>query len=282
LEFSYYPGCSLESSAKEYNQSAISVAKALGITFNEIEDWVCCGATSAHSTNHKLSYALPALNIALAQKDGNDIVVPCASCYSRLKKTDLLLKNNLEERKEIEDIAEFKYEGKLGIMSILELFAKKIPKEELKNRMKKNLSGLRLACYYGCLTVRPAEICFENPENPDSMDNIVKAIGADPVRWSYKTECCGASLSLTATSTVNKMVARIVDMAAEAGANAIVTACPLCQMNLEVRRSESSSNMPVFYFTELIALALGIPECKDWFAKHIVDPRELLKSLSLI
>ncbi|NTW04915.1 MAG: heterodisulfide reductase subunit B [Peptococcaceae bacterium] len=282
MEFSYYPGCSLESSAKEYNQSAMAVAKALGITLNEIEDWVCCGATSAHSTNHKLSYALPAINISLAQNAGNDIVVPCASCYSRLKKTDLLLRNNPEERKEIEDIADFNYEGKLEIVSVLELFAKKLPKEELKSKVKKNLSGLKLACYYGCLTVRPPEICFENPENPDSMDTVMKAIGAEPVRWSYKTECCGASLSLTATGTVNKMVARIVDMAAEAGANAIVTACPLCQMNLEVRRNESNSNMPVFYFTELIALALGIPECKDWFAKHIVDPRQLLKSLSLI
>lgn len=282
MEFSYYPGCSLESNAKEYNLSALSVAKTLGMTFTEIDDWVCCGATSAHSTNHLLSYALPAANLALAQNSGRDIVVPCASCYSRLKKTDLVLRNDSDKKKELEDIVDFTYNGQVGVMSLLEAFATKVAPEELKNKLVKPLEGLKVACYYGCLTQRPAEICFEDHENPSSMDNLMKNIGAIPVNWSYKSECCGASLSLTATGTVKKMTGRILDMANEAGAQAVVTACPLCQMNLEVRRDESQSNLPVFYFTELLGLALGIPETKNWLAKHIVDPRPLLTSLSLL
>ncbi len=282
MEFSYYPGCSLESSAQEYNKSALSVAKALGMTFKEIDDWICCGATSAHSTNELLSYALPAANIALAQSSGLDVVIPCASCYSRLKKTDILLKKDSEKKKTIEDVANFTYSGQVGIMSLLETFATKISTKDLKDRLVKPLEGLKVACYYGCLTSRPAEISFEDPENPTSMDNLMNNIGAEALRWSYKTDCCGASLSLTATNTVNKMVGKILNMADEAGAQAVVTACPLCQMNLEVRRSDSKSNLPVFYFTELIGLALGLSDAEKWFSKHIVDPRPLLRSLSLI
>lgn len=282
MEFSYYPGCSLESSAKEYNESAVSVGKALGMTFKEIDDWICCGATSAHSTNNLLSYALPATNIALAQNNGLDIVVPCASCYSRLKKTDLLLKNDLEKKKKIEEAADFSYKGTIEVMSLLETFATKTDMKELKSKVVRPLEGLKVACYYGCLMVRPKEICFEDHENPSSMDNLMKAVGAEPINWSYKTECCGASFSLTATDTVKKMVNRLLAMAAEAGAQALVTACPLCQMNLEVRRGDSNNNLPVYFFTELIGVALGLPDCENWLSKHIVDPRPLLKSLSLI
>jgi len=281
LDLTYYPGCSLESSALEYNYSALSVGKALGLNLIELEDWVCCGATSAHSTNQLLSYSLPARNIALAQKAGLDITVPCAACYSRLKKTDHILRNDQSKKNELESIVEFKYSGNVNVMSMLETISKVGP-DEIKRHVVKPLEGLKVACYYGCLLVRPPEIsAFDNCENPKSMDNIMKSIGASPLKWSYKTDCCGASLSLTASHIVSKMVTRLLDMAKEAGAQAIVTACPLCQMNLETRRESNKTTMPAFYFTELIGLSLGLSESNKWFSKHIVDPFPLLKTLSL-
>lgn len=282
MELSYYPGCSLESSAKEYNQSALSVAGALEISLTEVEDWICCGATSAHSTNQLLAYALPAVNIALAQEAGRDLVVPCASCYSRIKKTDHLLRTEPDRRKQLEDVVSFSFTGRVGVMSLLEAFATKVGPGEIARRVVRPLEGLKLVCYYGCLLVRPPEITrFDNPENPGSLDSLMAATGARPLMWSYKTECCGANLGLTATDAVREMVSRLLEMAAEAGAEAIVTACPLCQMNLEVRRKNNHKNIPVFFFTELMGLAMGLEDSGRWFAKHMVDPFPLLRSLSL-
>ncbi len=282
MNLSYYPGCSLESSAREYNLSALSVASALGLSLTEIEDWICCGATSAHSTNQLLAYALPAANIALAQQAGRDLVVPCASCYNRLKKTDHVLRNDPARRRQLEEVVNFTFTGRIGVMSLLEAFTVRIGAEEISRRVVRPLEGLRLACYYGCLLVRPHHVTgFDNPENPRSLDALMAGTGARPLSWSYKTECCGANLGLTVGDAVRQMVSRLLEMAEEAGAQAIVTACPLCQMNLEVRRPNNRNGIPAFYFTELIGLALGLKESGSWFARHIVDPLPLLRSLSL-
>lgn len=282
MELSYYPGCSLEASAKEYNLSVQAVCKALGIELKELEDWVCCGATSAHSTNHLLSIALPAQNLALSQEAGLDLAVPCAACFNRMKRTDHALRYDEEKRKELEEIVDFKYTGDVKVMSMLEAVVSGLGIDAVKKKVTQPLTGLKLACYYGCLLVRPPEItCFDKPENPMSMDNLMKGLGASPVKWSYKTDCCGANLGLTASAVVEKMVTRILDAAEEAGAQAIVTACPLCQTNLEIRRQNRTSGLPAFYFTELIGVALGLPDSKNWFVKHFVDPTPLLRSLSL-
>ncbi|MCL6610691.1 MAG: CoB--CoM heterodisulfide reductase iron-sulfur subunit B family protein [Peptococcaceae bacterium] len=282
MDFSYYPGCSLESSAREYHLSAVAVSRALGLNLVELEDWICCGATSAHSTNQLLAYSLPASNIALAQQAGHDLVVPCAACYSRLKRTDHVLRNDLCRREELEQVVGFKYNGSVNVMSLLEAFTTRLGPDAIEKHVKVPLEGLKLACFYGCLIVRPPEITrFDNPENPTSLDVLMKSIGASPLMWSYKTECCGANLSLTAGSTVKKMVTRLLEMAEEAGAQAIVTACPLCQMNIELRRENNNGCLPSFYFTELIGLALGITNSKKWLTKHLVDPFPLLRSLSL-
>jgi len=282
LDLSYYPGCSLESTAREYNNSAVAASKALGLNLIELEDWVCCGATSAHSTNQLLSYSLPAVNLAIAQKAGRDLAVPCAACYSRLKKTDHVLRNDQCKKQELEKSADFKYSGGVKVMSLLEAYATRLGADKVKAQVKKPLEGLKVACFYGCLLVRPPEVtCFDNPENPRSMDHLMKAAGADPVKWSYRTDCCGANLSLTTSQTVQKMVDRLLDMAEEAGAQAMVTACPLCQTNLETRRGSRKDRLPSFYFTELLGIALGLTNYKDWLSKHIVDPLPLLRSLKL-
>lgn len=282
MDLSYYPGCSLESSAKEYNLSAMSVGKALGLNLVEIEDWICCGASSAHGSSQLLAQALPARNIAIAQKSGRDLTIPCAACFNRIKKADHILRNDQCRRKQLEDVVDFQFTGQVNILSLLELFSTRINPEEIKRQVKNPLEGMKLACYYGCLLVRPPEIThFDNPDNPQSLDNLMKSIGATPVMWSYKTECCGGNLSITAGETVKNLVTRLLNMATEAGAQAIVTACPLCQMNIEIRRDGSKTNLPAFYFTELMGLALGLTESKNWLEKHIVNPFPLLRSMSV-
>jgi len=281
MRFSYYPGCSLEATAKEYGHSAKYVCEALGIELVELPDWSCCGATSAHNINHLLAVALPARNITLAQKEGFDLVTPCSACYSRLKKADYLLRLNKEILQETENLLEGKFTGAIQIYSLLEILANLYGPQKIGRHVKKPLTGLKVVCYYGCLLVRPREITgFDQEENPSSMDTLIAATGAEVKTWSYKTECCGASQGITNRSYSFRLVNTLLEMAIEAGAQAIVTACPLCQSNLEMRRNPDFK-IPSFYFTELIALALGFPLKKLWFKKHLVNPLPLLHSLSL-
>ncbi|WP_347491148.1 CoB--CoM heterodisulfide reductase iron-sulfur subunit B family protein [Desulfoscipio sp. XC116] len=282
MKLSYFPGCSLGSTAKEYDMSARIACQALGMDLVELNDWVCCGATSAHSTNHLLSVALPSRNVALAQETGLDLAIPCSACYSRVKKADYVLRNDDDMRKEIESIVDFKYNGNINVVSLLEAITNQIGTDAIAKRVQKPLTGLKVVCFYGCLLVRPPKVTnFDNPENPMSMDRIVKALGAEPIPWSYKTDCCGANLGLTSTKVVQGMVNRLIEAAKEVEAMAIVTSCPLCQSNLEMRRKERGTDLPAFYFTELIGLALGLKETKKWLNLHLINPNPLLQSLSL-
>jgi len=280
LKLSYFPGCSLGATAKEYDMSARAACQGLGIELVELDDWVCCGATSGHSTNHMLSVALPSQNVALAQRAGMDLAIPCSACYNRVKKADYVLRNDDKMRQEIEDIVDFKYNDNVNVLSLLEVVSQ-LGEKAIAEKVQKPLKGLKVVCYYGCLLVRPPQVtCFDNTEFPMSLDKIVKALGAEPIKWSYKTECCGASLSLTNKDVVHGMVGRIIDAAKEVEAMAIVTACPLCQSNLEMRQAKGT-DLPAFYFTELIGLALGLPVTKKWLNLHLVNPNPLLQSLSL-
>lgn len=282
MKLSYFPGCSLGSTAKEYDLSARAACRALGLELVELKDWVCCGATSAHSTNHLLSIALPSRNLALAQEAGMDLAIPCSACYSRVKKADYTMRNNEAMRKEIEDIVEFNYNGKVNVYSLIEALVNNIGVDAIGKSVKKPLTGLKVVCFYGCLLVRPPEVTrFDNSENPVSLDKVVKALGAEAIPWSYKTDCCGANLGLTSSEVVQGMVGRLLEAAQEAGAMAIVTACLLCQSNLEMRRKQRGTDLPAFYFTELIGMALDLPEWKKWLNLHLIDPWPLLRSLSL-
>jgi len=281
MKFTYYPGCSLESTAREYNQSTRQVCQALDIQLIELSDWNCCGATSAHNTNRLLAELLPARNLHIAQQIGHDVAVPCSACYSRLKKADYLLRHDEHRRAEIERAIGFKFDGSVQVYHLLEALAVKFGIKKIAAGVKKPLSGLKAACYYGCLIVRPPHITnFDRPENPMVMDELVGALGAEACRWSYKTDCCSSNQGLVNAQIARKVVDRILLAAVEAGANAVVTACPLCQTALEMRRSPEIT-IPSFYFTELIGIALDLPGRKDWFNKHLVDPTPLLQDLSL-
>lgn len=282
MRFAYYPGCSLESTAKEFDQSIRAVCKAMEVELVELPDWICCGSTSAHSTNSGLAINLPAQNLAIAEKLGLDPVVPCSACYNRLKTAEHTIKNDADTKKSVENVLGYQFSGNVTTKSALEAFTRDIGLDVISKRVTKKLTGLKVVCYYGCLTSRPKDVvAFEDPENPQSMDQLVKTLGAEPLKWSYKNDCCGASLSITRSDMVYGMTGRILAGAVEAGAMAVVTTCPLCQTNLETRR-QPGIDIPVFYFTELMGLAFDLPEAKNWLKRHMVDPTPLIQSLASV
>ena len=259
------------------------MSRALGIELKEVEDWSCCGATSAHSTNFKLSVALPARNLMIAEKgEAKEVMVPCAACFNRFKMAQHHLDHDESLKKEVEGIVGQKYTGGLKIKNPIDVLYNDIGLDTLAEKVTKKLVGLRPVSYYGCLLVRPPEVCqFEKYENPYMLDDILKTLGADVKPWSYKTDCCGGSLTISRTDIVGKLVDKLMTMAREAGANCVVTACPVCMTNLDARASENL-RLPVFYFTELVALALGLQGTATWFKLHNVDPVPLVSSLGLV
>jgi len=283
IKYGYYPGCSLESTAKEYDLSMHVTAKLLDVDLAELHDWNCCGASSGHCTNYELSLALPARNLAIAEKAGLNVAVACAACYLRFKQTNHDLKKNEALRKKVEELIEMPYKGNVEVKHLLEVFAREVGLDEVKKRVKKPLKGLKLAAYYGCYLVRPPDITqFDNPEQPMLMDNLLAAIGADPVDYTHKVECCGGSLLLGRIDIVQKLVNDICEAALDAGAQAIVTACPLCMANLDTRQPKTK--VPIIHFSELTGLALGAEpkQYNIWLKKHINSPIPILKSKGLI
>ncbi len=282
MRYWYYPGCSLHSTGREYDLSARAVAQALGIELIELEDWNCCGASSVHGLySHEAALALPARNVMLAQAKSLDIAIPCADCFYHSAAADQRLRNDDTFRTEIETTLALTYHGGARPRTLLDVFGTDVPTETLAARVKRPLEGLRSASYYGCLLVRPPDLAgrWDDPEHPTVMDGILRALGSIPVRWSYSVECCGASLSIGRSDIVSRLVGRIVAGAVEAGANCIVTACPMCQANLDGRQDTSNVPLPVFYFTELMGLALGCDGTDRWLKRHLTDPRPVLTRL---
>ena len=264
--YAYFPGCSMDSTAVTYKKSFEYIAAKTGLDLKEIPDWSCCGSTAAHTKNEKMAYALAARNLALAEKHfpGLDVVTPCAACYSRLRYANYAARKNEDLRQGIEEILQMEYKAEPEVLNFLDLFSDPDLQEEIRNGIKRQLKGLKAACYYGCLMSRPREVTGEtDPENPMKMDEILRLVGVEPVIWDYKTECCGASHQVDAPEASRELIDRIFRNAQANHADIIVTACPLCNMNLDMREEEinrkfqRSYQIPVFQFTELIAIALG-------------------------
>lgn len=290
MKYAYFPGCSLHSTAKEYDLSTKAVAQALGIELIEIPDWVCCGATPAHITMHLLSLALPVKNLVQAKKmDSYEVVTCCAACFNRLKIANKFMETDPEHRAKVEKIVGEQYKGEVKVRHFLDVLVNEFGLNNLDKRLTKKLNGLKVACYYGCLLTRPPEVTeLDDLEEPHLIDDIMKVIGVEPVQWPYKTECCGASFSLTKTDIVLKLSGDILQMAYDDGAQAIVLACPLCQSNLDLRQAminkkyKKNFNMPIIYFTQLVGLALGVEPKRLGFEKHIVNPLPLLKEKGIL
>lgn len=280
--FSYYPGCTLHSTAREYGESTWAVCAELGLELREIPQWTCCGASSAHGANHMLALCLAAHNLALAQETGLDVAVPCAACFNRLKAAEVAV---------ADPVVGAKIELRLGaslqqlprVRPLLDVMVAFPGLAELQKRVQQPLAGLRTASYYGCLLVRPPQVTqFDDPEHPVLLDQLMRALGTTPVEWSYATECCGGSLSISRTQVVSYLVNELVHHAREAGAHALVTACPMCQLNLESRQGPETGRIPIFYFTELVGLALGLKDTQRWFRRHLISPFPLLRQVGLV
>jgi len=291
MEIAYYPGCSLHASSELYDIQCKLVFGKLGLELKEIEDWNCCGATAASKTNEFLSIALPARNLGIADATGlSEIVIPCSSCYSRTLVSQKRLATDSALKASINEELDQKDQGTIKVSSILEVLRPKVVSGEIAIKAVKKLAGLKPACYYGCLLTRfPMEIEVpDNVENPQGMEIVCKALGAEPIDWSYKTDCCGASGAYNDAAQSKLLMSRIFKDAADRGANCIVTTCPLCQMNVDAYQDEIGGKygidkrLPVYFITELIGISMGIDPVVMQVDRHFVNAIDLLKELKLI
>ena len=268
MKYQYYPGCSLEATALEYNLSTRAVMATLGAELIEIEDWTCCGASAAHSTSYLLSLALPARNLAIAEKNDavTDMLVPCSACYLNLMKVEEKTRSEpdvLEKVNTILNEDQLQIGGRIHVRHLLDVIVNDLGRETICNNLKRALTGFRIAPYYGCQCLRPY-VVFDDPEEPRSMEPLIEAAGAQVHPWNMAGKCCGASHINTKMDVGMKLVTAILQDAK--GADAIVTVCPMCQMNLEAyqqkisRRQNENISMTVLYLPQLIGLALGLSE----------------------
>ena len=274
MKIGYYPGCSLESTAREYDLSFRAVASKVGLELVEIPDWNCCGASSAHAVDPLLAVALPARNLMIAEAMGIDVTAPCAACFLRLMESQKRMDEDVPLRKEIEEVLGRRYRGFVKVYHPLTVFSQAAIKKKIKGAIVNKLKGLRVVCYYGCYLVRPPETTrFADPENPMVMDELIGLTGAQVLDWSWKVDCCGGGHALLRPELVEPLVNEIMDGARKAEAHAIVTACPLCQSNLETRQ-KGSNVLPIFYFPELLGLAMGLTkEAEGWWRRHLIQPK---------
>ncbi|MBN1367755.1 MAG: CoB--CoM heterodisulfide reductase iron-sulfur subunit B family protein [Dehalococcoidales bacterium] len=273
--YAYYPGCTQETTAKEYNESVKAVCSVLDIQLKEIPGWICCGASSGHTTDYWLSHTLSGKNLALAEKLGIDTAVACPACYQRLVSTLKEFRAEAELKDKLPSLIGQPFEAKYNVRHILDIFCNDVGYDTIQSKVVKPLTGLKVVAYYGCYLVRPPALTgFDDAENPQTMDNLLQVIGTDVTDWRGKVSCCGGSHSFTLASSVKDMVSDIIAAAREVEAEAIVTACPLCQVNLETRQS-GNDKMPILYVTELLGLAMGL-DSKHWFERHLISPLKLL------
>ena len=276
MTLGFYPGCSLKGSSREYAESVLTVAKAFDINMKEISDWNCCGATAAHNMYRELSVSLPARILSLAEKQGfNEIVVPCAACYSRLTVTKHELLKDPGLKKTVVEANGLEYNGTVEVLNIIQMLNKYVT-PNLEARIVKPFNH-KVACYYGCYLVRPHEILnFDREEDPQSMDELMLKAGATPIDWAFKTECCGAGLSVSRTSSVGRLSGRIVGDAKDRGAEVMIVACPMCHSNLDMRRSSINTylgekvEIPVLYITQALGIAAGLDRKALGLQRHFV------------
>jgi heterodisulfide reductase subunit B2 len=276
----YYPGCALHGSSNDYGSSVSACLSALGVELRELDDWICCGATAAHSLNHKLAVSLPARNLAIAQRDGfRQVLAPCPMCSMELMKARRALGASETLRREVSEIVELDVSADVDVVNLIQIL-QNVGLETLRQKMVRPLEEFRPACYYGCLLTRPPEtLRFDDCENPSSMETILAELGAQPVEWNFKTECCGAGLTVADADTMLDLSHKILDNAGRHGANCIVVACPMCHVNLDMKQADIERrygcrhDLGVYYLSDLVGLALGLDEKALGIDRHFVVKR---------
>lgn len=277
-KYSYFPGCSLATSAKENNESLIDFFKQAGIDLVEIEDWNCCGSSSAHSIDSDLADLLAARNLSLAPSD-RPLAVACPSCFLRLKHCQLKLRKDEAARQQYESRFGRAIDPELEILHFFEILDR-LDLKQISRQSLGGLRGLRCAPYYGCMSARPPEMKDEKTYR-GLMEEILRNLGAEPVSWAYASRCCGTFLSVVRPDMVTGMVNKILSDALACHADCIVTACAMCHMNLEIRCSLRHP-IPILHFSELLAMANPRARKAAWFQRHLIDPRPMLETRQLI
>jgi heterodisulfide reductase subunit B len=282
MSIAYFPGCTLSTNAKGYDHSGREVARALEIPLTELPDWQCCGATFPLATDNSMALIAPTRILTQAQKAGGQVAALCAICFHVLRRTQYFLEKRPEMLERINWFTEEPYEGKVKVSHFLEILRDQVTWQKVGERLQRPLKGLKVAPYYGCLLLRPhAEIGLDDPDNPRILHDCLKALGCEVVDFPYQDECCGSYLLVSKPELPQKLAGSILDSARKHGAQAIVTACPLCQFNLDYpQRAGGGVNlaqggMPVLYFTQLMAVALGLEPDAWGMESHYVDPRPL-------
>lgn len=285
MRYAYYPGCSLHSTAAGYDKSVKTVCKNIGIDLWEIPDWTCCGASSAHSFDHLMGVAIPATTLVPAEQQGLDVVAPCAACWQRLAWVNHEVNKNAAFKEKVSQAIGTEIKGTSKVVSIIEAIHN-VGLDTITASVKKPLKGLKVAAYYGCYYVKPPKVAHvDDPERPHLIDDIMGALGAEVVEWPYKTECCGASLQFVDLNTTLKMTGKVLEMATKSGADIIVTACPLCQMNLDMHQGHVNKhlgtqlNIPVAYFTQLMGYAMGFSTQEVGMGKNYVPSQKALSKI---
>lgn len=286
MTYSYYPGCSLHSSAKEFDISTRVVMQELGIELEELEDWSCCGGSVAAGVSHEVGMALAARNVVLAQQKNRDLLASCSGCYNKSAKAAKALENERERNKITPILSQMGMsvsDSNIKVKNVVDVLANDL---DISSRIKKPLRGLKVACYYGCLLTRPQELTgWDSPVFPMSMDNLAKICGAEVVDFRSKTKCCGGPILVPQEKVAFELTKRLLDEAKSLGADCMVLACPLCANNLELRQPDIekaynvSYKLPILYITEIIGLALGIKPGKLGINKHVVSPKPVLAKL---
>ncbi|MGA7617092.1 MAG: CoB--CoM heterodisulfide reductase iron-sulfur subunit B family protein [Thermoanaerobaculia bacterium] len=280
--YAYYPGCSLEKMTSEYDVSFRNVCDVLGIELEEPRDWFCCGAGMVGNVSPLLGLAVPLKNLVLARETGlGEFVSPCSACYNQFKRAQHEISEDLTLRADLEEIVEAPLEHQPEVLHPLEMLLREV--NGSKPRIERSAPELRVACYYGCLLTRPPKIVtFDDCEDPRSMDRLLQRFGIQTIDWSQKTRCCGAFYAMVNPDRVLELTREILQGALEAGANAIAVACPVCHLNLDSRQPEvndrfgTTYGIPVFYFSQLLGFALGVPTEGLGLWRHVVDPQPLL------
>lgn len=283
----YYPGCSVEGTAKEFDESTREVCQALGFKLKEIPDWNCCGSTPAHIYDPLLSAAISGRNLAIAEFLGFDrVMTPCPGCLKALKGS-LEIFQDSSRRDDLLKILGMPFDGRIKAISVVQFLIENVGTEEIKRRVVLPWEGVTIIPYYGCLLTRPPKSAqFDDPEQPTSMDRLLEAVGATVPHFPFKTECCGATYGVIRKDIVGRLTGRILEMARSLGADAISVACPLCQQNLDLRQGQveryrkDSFRIPVLYITQIIGLSLGIDERKLGFHRLAVKPDGILEKFS--
>ncbi len=291
MDIAYYPGCTLHASSSLYDKQCRLIFKELGIDLKEIEDWNCCGATSAGKVNDFLAIAMPARNLGIAEATGlAEMVIPCSACYSRTLIAQKQLADDPTLAEEINTELSKKVRGTIKISTILEVLMPSVESGGLAKKVTKKLKALKPACYYGCMLTRfPYDVpVSDNVENPRGMEKILKALGSKAIDWNYKTDCCGASAAVNDKETALTLMAKIMKDALAREANCFVVVCPMCQLNLDAYQDEFcrdngiSERLPVYFITELIGLAMEISPKDLQIDRHFIDSIGILKELDLV